>query len=183
MSIERLQPTLAERFGDALSEVSTDERTYRATVDREALLEVCRLLKDEFAFDYLACLAGLDREEHVEVIYHVSGIASKRHAVLRTEAPKDDCHVPSVSELWQAAQWHERETTELLGVTFDGHPDPRPLLLTGGWVGYPLRKDYEPEPDYTQPSQLEPEVWAEFARLVEEDYQESDTAARRASQP
>jgi NADH-quinone oxidoreductase subunit C len=170
MSIERLQLTLAERFGDALSEVSVDERTYRATVDREALLEVCRLLKDESGFDYLACLAGADREEHVEIIYRVSGIASKLHAALRTEAPKDDCHVPSVSELWQAAQWHERETAEMFGITFDGHPDPRNLLLPQGWVGYPLRKDYRPTPDYTRPSQLDPEVWAEFARRVEEEY-------------
>jgi NADH-quinone oxidoreductase subunit C len=170
MAIQRLQSYLAEQFADALSDVIADERTYRATVRRDALRAMCRGLRDEFAFDYLACLSGVDRGEFVEVVYQLYGIAAKLQAVLRTRAPKDDCRVPSVSEIWHAAQWHERETAEMLGVTFDGHPDPRHLLLPDGWVGYPLRKDYEPTPDYTRPSQLEPEVWAEFEGRVEEEY-------------
>ena len=170
MSIADLQSCLAERFPEALSHASADEKTYRATVDRRALLDVCCVLQSAFDFDYLACLAGVDRPECIEVVYHLYGLATKLQVVLRTEAPKDDCRVPSVSDVWQAAQWHEREAAEMLGVTFDGHPDPRHLLLPDGWVGHPLRKDYEPDPDYTQPSQLEPEVWAQFARRVEEEY-------------
>jgi len=170
MSIDQLQSYLVERFAEALSDVSTDERAYRAMVRRDALSAICHALRDEFGFDYLACLSGVDRGEFVEVVYHVYGIATKLQAVLRTRAPKDDCRVPSVSHVWLAAQWHERETAEMFGVAFDGHPDPRHLLLPEGWIGYPLRKDYEPTPDYTRPSQLEPEVWAEFSRRVEEEY-------------
>ena len=170
MSIADVQSALAERFAEALADVSADTKTYRAAVDREALPAICRALKDEFGFDYLACLAGVDRGESIEVVYYLYGIATDLQAVLRASVPKGDCHVPSVSGVWRAAQWHERETAEMLGVVFDGHPDPRHLLLPEGWAGYPLRKDYEPTPDYTRPSQLEPDVWAEFARRVEQEY-------------
>jgi len=170
MSIEELQSALAERFPEAVSDVSADAKTYRAAVRRESLAAVCRALKAEFGFDYLACLAGVDRGEHIEVVYVLYGMATGREVLLRAAAPKADCRMPSVSDVWQAAQWHERETAEMLGVTFDGHPDPRHLLLPDGWAGYPLRKDYEPQPDYTRPSQLDPDDWAEFARHVLEEY-------------
>ncbi|MGD8238796.1 MAG: NADH-quinone oxidoreductase subunit C [Armatimonadota bacterium] len=170
MSSANLQSVLSERFPEGLSDVGGGEKSYRATVARDALPEVCRTLRDDFGFDYLACLAGLDREECVEVVYYVYAIAADLEAVLRAEAPKDDCRVPSVSHVWRAALWHERETAEMLGVTFEGHPDPRHLLLPEGWIGHPLRKDYEPTPDYTRPSQLDPDVWAEFTRRVQQEY-------------
>lgn len=55
---------------------------------------------------------------------------------------------PSISSLWRAADWHEREAAELFGIQFEGHPDPRKLLLPSDWEGYPLRKDYQPANQY-----------------------------------
>ncbi len=163
---------LTRRFGSALGELSEEPGTLRATVARDSLLDVCRFCRadGELRCDYLACLSGVDGEATVEVVYHLYSLSRRHMVVLRASAPKDDCWLPSVAEIWKAANWHERETAEMLGITFRGHPDPRPLLLPPGWRGHPLRKDYVPEPDYTRPDELPSGVWDEFCRRVETDY-------------
>ena len=73
--------------------------------------------------------------------------------IVRTRLPRIEPHITSVTDLWPGANWHEREVFDLFGITFDGHPDLRRLLLPDDWVGHPLRKDYEDagmirRPDY-----------------------------------
>ena len=89
-------------------------------------------------------------EPHLEVVYHLSSFTHRHRFVLKIVLPrwKDDQagklpEVPSVTSLWKAADWHEREVFDLSGVWFTGHPDLRPILTSEDWVGHPLRKDYE----------------------------------------
>jgi NADH-quinone oxidoreductase subunit C len=114
-------------------------------------------------FDLLNCISGVDYletdakkvakagfEPHLEVVYHISSFAHKHRFVVKLILPrwKDNVEgqlpeVPTVSHIWAAADWHERETYDMYGILFTGHPDLRRILLAEDWEGYPLRKDYE----------------------------------------
>jgi NADH-quinone oxidoreductase subunit C len=89
-------------------------------------------------------------EPHMEVVYHFSSFAFQHRFALKVMLPRwkgdkagELPEVPSLTSLWAAADWHEREVFDLSGVMFTGHPDLRRLLLADDWVGHPLRKDYE----------------------------------------
>ena len=117
-------------------------------VPREHIVTICEFLKspDNFAFDFLADLCGFDRgpeeEPRFEVNYHL--FSTTRHYRLRLKVllNEDDVHIPTVTGVWRTANWHERETYDLVGVIFDGHPDLRRILLPDDWQGHALRKDF-----------------------------------------
>ena len=156
---------LEERFGERIRAKNLTAIDPSATVAAQDLLEVCRFLKedDRLRFDLLNCISGVDYlepdpkkapkagfEPHLEVVYHLSSFQHKHRFVLKVNLPrwKDDKpgqlpEVPSVNPLWRAADWHEREVYDLIGVTFTGHPNPTRILLAEDWEGHPLRKDYE----------------------------------------
>ena len=86
-----------------------------------------------------------DEEEpagHVQMVYVLQSLEPERTIVVKTDAPYDDPNVPSVTSVWSAADWYEREAHDLYGISFEGHPDLSPLLLYDGFEGYPGRKDY-----------------------------------------
>lgn len=125
-------------FGYAVDEVTV-------TVPRERIVEACRMAKDDprLQFDYLRCLAITEYDDHFQAAYMLYSIPLGHKAILKTDAPKDDPVVPSVTSVWKGADWHEREGAELFGVVFTGHPDLKHLLLFEEFQGkYPLRKDY-----------------------------------------
>lgn len=107
--------------------------------------EVARLLKESpsFSFDYLRSLGGVDEKTHMEVFYQFTSLEKQHHLAVRVKTDRENPCVPTVSHLWKAANWNERETYDLLGIRFNGHPDLRRILLPDDWVGHPLRKDYE----------------------------------------
>jgi NADH-quinone oxidoreductase subunit C len=115
-------------------------------VPREVIVEVCSYLKTDCGFDMLVDLCGGDRgpeeDPRFEVNYHLFG--TKHHDRLRLKVllSEDDAHVGTVTTLWKTADWHERETYDLVGVIFDGHPDLRRILLPSDFDGHALRKDY-----------------------------------------
>jgi NADH-quinone oxidoreductase subunit C len=117
-------------------------------VPREHIAEACAHLKGApgFEFDMLADLTGVDRgpeeEPRFEVNYHL--FSTKRYHRLRLKVLLDqqDVRVPSVVPVWRTANWHERETFDMFGVVFDGHPDLRRILLPDDWQGHALRKDF-----------------------------------------
>jgi len=91
-------------------------------------------------FDWLSAYdAG---EQGLAVVAHIWSVAQRHHLRLRTHVPRDGGSLPSVSDVWAGANWHERETFEMFGVVFDGHPNLVPLLLPDGFEGHPLRKDF-----------------------------------------
>lgn len=140
---------LRERFPGVIISTSglqphPDELTIK--VEKGKIVELCRFLKDDphLDFNYLSDLCGVDypeREKRFEVVYHLYSI-TKRHRLRLKLSVKEGDSVPSVSGVWQTANWHEREAYDLLGIPFEGHPDLRRILLPDDWEGHPLRKEY-----------------------------------------
>lgn len=116
------------------------------TVPRESIVEICSFLKREHNFDMLADLCGSDRgpeeDPRFEVNYHLFSTVHFDRLRLKVVLSDDDPIVPTVSGLWKTANWHERETFDLVGIKFDGHPDLRRILLPSDFDGHALRKDY-----------------------------------------
>jgi NADH-quinone oxidoreductase subunit C len=129
-------------------------------VDAAHLVEVCRALRDlpELQFAFLAEVTAVDRwpvEPRYEVVYHLAclgddyrvpeaggGAAPARRLRVRVVLTGEAAEVPTVTGIWPAANWLEREVFDLFGIAFTGHPDLRRVLMPDDWVGYPLRKDY-----------------------------------------
>ena len=124
------------------------------TVDAGALLiapkdlaAVCRCLKEHerFSLDYLSNLTAVDypTEQRMDVVYHLYSMAKKHGPLtLKVKLNRDRAAVASVTPIWRGAEFQEREVYDLFGVTFDGHPDLRRILMWDGFDGHPMRKDY-----------------------------------------
>ncbi|MGH2398491.1 MAG: NADH-quinone oxidoreductase subunit C [bacterium] len=115
-------------------------------VPGELLLAICRVLAidREFGLEYLSFVSAIDRPEanQFEVLYHVYTFDRKDELVLKVRVPRDSPTVPSVTSVWDGANWHEREAFDLFGIVFQGHPNLRRIMMTEDWLGHPLRKDY-----------------------------------------
>ena len=117
-----------------------------AVVPRARIIEILRFLHDDpaTAFDLLANQTAADypkREKRFEVIYHLYSIPRNHRLRLKVQIADGET-VASATAVYNAAEWHEREVFDLFGVTFDGHPDLRRILLPDEWQGHPLRKEY-----------------------------------------
>jgi NADH-quinone oxidoreductase subunit C len=120
------------------------------TVPPASVRDVCRFLKEDpaLAFDCLSNMSGVDylKEGKIQVVLHLYSYVHRHRIVIKADVPRDNPVMPSVESVWKAANWHEREIYDLLGVVFSDHPDLRRLLMPEDWVGHPLRKDFvEPE--------------------------------------
>ncbi|HXF82986.1 MAG TPA: NADH-quinone oxidoreductase subunit C [bacterium] len=115
-------------------------------VPRERLLDVCRVLAREpgFGLHYLSFVSAIDQiaAGQFEVLYHLYSMETKEELVLKVRLPRERPALPSVTGIWDGANWHERETYDLFGIVFEGHPNLRRILMTEDWIGHPLRKDY-----------------------------------------
>lgn len=107
------------------------------------LLEVARFLKSDSRcrFDLLVSVTGIDWKDRLESVVHLYSTETYKKLVVKTTAV--DEHVPSLMPVWTAADWHERETYDLLGIIYDGHPNLVRILMPADWIGHPLRKDYK----------------------------------------
>ncbi|MBK8465202.1 MAG: NADH-quinone oxidoreductase subunit C [Chloracidobacterium sp.] len=116
------------------------------TVPRGSIVDVCLFLKEGQGFDMLADLCGADRgpeeDPRFEVNYHLFSTTHHSRLRLKVLLSEDEASVATVSGLWKTANWHERETYDLVGVKFEGHPDLRRILLPSDFDGHALRKDY-----------------------------------------
>jgi NADH-quinone oxidoreductase subunit C len=100
----------------------------------------------ETKMDYLFCLTAVDRKDGFHVVYHLTSSELNHSVILRTIiTDKINPSAPTVSDVWRAAEYYEREVFDLFGIRFENHPDLRRLFLDDDWVGYPLRKDYKDE--------------------------------------
>jgi len=115
---------------------------------REGLLELARALRDEFGFVHPVSAGAVDypKENRMQMIYYLMNPSSRFTLMLRVNLPRDDLVLPSMTQVWEAMSFHERETKEMFGIDFEGHPNLVPLLLPPDWRGgYPLRKDFKGE--------------------------------------
>jgi NADH-quinone oxidoreductase subunit C len=143
-------PDLAEalraRFGEAVLAESDAFGERELTIRREILPALARMLRDEQGFEMLLDLCGVDylgrRETRFEVVYHFYSLSGNRRLRVCVPLQEDHAELPSLTGLWKAADWYEREAWDLYGIRFAGHPDLRRLLLYDAFKGHPLRKDY-----------------------------------------
>jgi len=144
---------LSGRFGDAIIEFVTEEtQNPTVVVKPTAVAEICSYLKasETLQFDSLMNLAGFDPdgESDLIVIYHLYSTALDHYITLKVFTLRDNAVVESVANIYRTADWHERETYDLFGITFKGHPGLKRILLEEDWEGHPLRKDYVPAEFY-----------------------------------
>jgi NADH-quinone oxidoreductase subunit C len=115
-------------------------------IPRDEVVAGLRRLKADAAlhFDYLRCLSGIDREaDGIEVVYHLYSTDKKHNLTVKTTLPMDDLNVATATTVWRGANWLERETAEMFGVRFTGHPDPRTLLMPEDMTDvHPLLKSH-----------------------------------------
>jgi len=144
-------------------------------VARDDLDGVARTLRDrsDLRFTLLVDVTAADfwpREPRFEVVYTLVSMEQRRRVRLKVRLHGEDAHVATLTPLWPAANWLEREVWDLFGIAFDGHPDPRRLLMPEDWEGYPLRKDYPVQilmrPRTTEPMQM---TEKEFRANLEKD--------------
>ncbi|MGQ7835395.1 NADH-quinone oxidoreductase subunit C [Bacillus sp. WC2503] len=115
-------------------------------VDPSKYYEVMELLRfhEGLAFDYMSELHATDFVTHMEVYVHLFSYGKKQSVAVKVKLDREVPQVESVTALWKGADWPEREAYDLLGIAFKGHPNLLRILMPDDWVGYPLRKDYEP---------------------------------------
>lgn len=139
-----LTPLGAEMVGALGVEAQVAFGELTLVAPRERIVEVLTTLRDQFGFQQLLDLCGVDypdRKERFEVVYHL--LSMTRNARLRVKVSTDETQpVPSVISAYPAANWFEREAYDMYGMLFSGHPDMRRLLTDYGFEGHPLRKDF-----------------------------------------
>ncbi len=147
MHPENIVAEIRERFPDeVLASGSTFGQTW-AVIRRDKADHICRYLKEDpdIKMNYLVDVTAVDwkpKTPRFEVVYHLHSIAHGHSLRLKVPVEEEDAWVPTVSTIWRTANWHERETYDLFGIRFEGHPDLRRILMPDDWVGHPLRKDY-----------------------------------------
>jgi len=144
--IQRLQ----EWDAQAVAEVIEFRGETTVVVPREHLRRAAEFLVNDRAlqFTFLSDITAVDKfplEPRFELNYHLLSLEYRKRIRLKVRIPGDDPVVHSVTSIWPAANWHEREAFDLMGIRFEGHPDLTRILMPDDWEGYPLRKDYPVE--------------------------------------
>jgi len=130
-------------------------------VDRSNLVAVCRFLRDQLGFDMLSCISGVDMLDHLETVYHLRSLTRKQLLQIKVRLDHEKPEVDSVVSVWPAANWLERETYDMYGIKFAGHPDLRRMLLDDDFEGYPLLKSFHQVPMTVKPpatTQVDPNM-------------------------
>jgi NADH-quinone oxidoreductase subunit C len=141
---------LRERLPQACAELIEFRGETTVVMPREMLVSAANFLKSdpELSFTFLSDITVVDRfpmEPRFEMNYQLLSMARRERIGLRVRVPGADPVMPSVTQVWEGANWHEREIFDLFGVRFSGHPDLRRILMPDDWEGHPLRKDYPVE--------------------------------------
>jgi NADH-quinone oxidoreductase subunit C len=132
----------------AIQQITVDRDEITFYVRREAIVEICRTLRDDQYLRFELCSSvsgvdyGVDVPQRLHVVYQLLSMTHRRRIRLEVAVDVEDAHVPSVVEVYPTADWHERETWDMFGVIFDGHPALTRILMPDDWDGHPQRKDY-----------------------------------------
>jgi NADH-quinone oxidoreductase subunit C len=121
----------------------TATRRVFLTIDRKSILGLCTYIHDVLNFEQASSVCGVDWVDHMQVVYHLSNYYTGIMIEINVDVPNEDPHIDSVALIWEGADWHERETYELFGIFFDGHPKLERLLTPQNYEFYPFRKSYK----------------------------------------
>ena len=152
---------IAQITGQALAPKTIKGDFLSLDVDRTNLVAVCRFLRDQLGFDLLSCISGVDMLDHLETLYHVRSIVRGQLLQLKVRLDHEKPEVDSVVSVWPTANWLERETYDMFGIKFAGHPDLRRMLLDDDFEGYPLLKSFHQVPITVKPpatTQVDPNI-------------------------
>jgi NADH-quinone oxidoreductase subunit C len=143
---------LEKRFSGKVGDFKGDVPEPYLLVDGEAIVDVCRFLRDDadLKFEVLSDQTAVDwpKEEKIQLVYHLYSYTGRHQIVLKVNLPRANPKIATVENIWKVANWFEREIFDLFGVIFEGHSDLRRILLPEDWEGYPLRKDYIEQEEY-----------------------------------
>ena len=141
-SLERAYPG----FSDAIERVVVDRGELTLHVRRERLVEVAGILRDDLKFEMCLGVSGAHYPEEsgreLRALYPLLSMTRNQRIRLEVAAPDSDPHIPSVVEIWAGNNWHERESYDMFGIIFDGHPALTRIFMPDDWNGHPQRKDY-----------------------------------------
>ena len=143
---------LERHYPDQVVEICEFRQQVGVITRREQIREMLGWLKSEheIALNHLMCLCGVDNLkrrttsslERFEVVYNLFSIEHGHEFRIRAQVPESDPSIDSVTSIWQGANWPERECFDLMGITFNDHPQMERVLLPQDWMGHPLRKEY-----------------------------------------
>ena len=137
---------LRDEFGEeVIWRVETYANEDTVFVAKDHIVDVCRFLREDQGFNYFADLGGIDRftdEDRYEVFYNIISLERQKRIRLKVRVDEEDLHVPSVTSIYRAANWNERECWDMFGIRFDGHPDPRRMYMPEDFEYHPLRKEF-----------------------------------------
>ncbi len=151
MDPEQIARMIEEKFSDQVLGTTTYAGQVGIMLKRDRIIDVCRYLHDDpsLKMDHLADLTAVDYSaypgdtgERFEVVYNLISTVYRHRIRLKARVPENDPRIDTVVSVWNTANWHERETYDLMGIMFVGHPDLRRILLPEDWEGHPLRKEY-----------------------------------------
>ena len=140
--LERAYP----EFNDAIERVVVDRGELTLHIKREKLVEVALVLRNKLRFEVCLGVSGVhypaDTGRELHAVYPLLSMTNNRRIRLEVSVPDSDPHIPSLVEVWAGNNWHERETFDMFGIVFDGHPALTRILMPDDWPGHPQRKDY-----------------------------------------
>ncbi len=139
-----LVTSLRSQYGSGIKEASTYVGQKYLVVDSSIVYEILLRMRQDELFDYCVDITAVHypkREAQFDIVYILYSFHHNQRVRVKTQI-KDGEHLRTAVEIWETANWLEREVFDMFGIEFDGHPDLKRILLPDGWKGYPLRKDY-----------------------------------------
>ncbi len=136
---------LKSEFADDVLYSTLYANEHTVWVSKDRIVDVCTFLKNERGFNYLVDVGGVDRfteEDRFEVFYNLVSIEHRKRIRLKVRVDEDDPVVPSVTDVYPAANWNERECWDMVGIKFDGHPDLRRMYMPEDFEYHPIRKEF-----------------------------------------
>lgn len=156
MNAQQMVEALRQKFGAAVTNTVEFRGEHTLHVELELVKPLLKYCHDELGFDYLVDISSLDHleaEPRFEMVYEIYGYGHHQHLRVKSLVSEEEV-VPTLSDVWPTANWHEREVYDMMGINFEGHPDLRRILMWEGYPFFPLRKDF---PLAGKPSEM-PEV-------------------------
>jgi NADH-quinone oxidoreductase subunit C len=145
MTAADVLPSLGTMLGDRLQRRIEFRGETTFVILAADLREVATFCRDELQFDYLLDICSVDNfgeEPRFEIVYELYSMTLATHLRLKLSVSEDQGEVPTVSDIWPTANWHEREIYDMMGIRFGGHPDLRRILMWEGYPYFPLRKEF-----------------------------------------